>query len=194
MVRRSRAEDESVAVLEEPAKPVRSAAEIAAAASEQTLRLRLESCANNIRRWREIVADVTAGQEPDGARLAEIARIADELRLPPDALAVCVGTITREQSLVRQVEESEQRAEAAIARSPALAEELEATRVKLLELEREVVAARSSQIAWADNTSVLSDHRQRHPLMYAEPDRVADLVLKSLASNGMGTSRWEAAR
>ena len=186
MVRRSR-DDESVAVLDAPAMPVRSPAEIAKAAGEQTLRLRLDSCANNIKRWREIVTAVAEGQEPDGEKLAEIARIADELRLPADALAICVETVTTEQRLQRQVEESERRADAALERSPALAEELDAARKRVHELQCEAVAAQSTQINWADTNSVLNDHHTRHPLMYAEPGEVAARVIAQFSSNGIGT-------
>ena len=186
MVRRSR-DDESVAVLDAPAMPVRSPAEIAKAAGEQTLRLRLDSCAANIRRWREIVTAVAEGQEPDGEKLAEIARIADELRLPADALAICVETITTEQRLQRQVEESERRADAALKRSQALADELDAARKRVQELEREAVAAQSTQINWANTNNVLNDHHTRHPLMYAEPGDVAAKVIAQFSSNGIGT-------
>ena len=77
------ADETTVATLDPPADPTA----IAERVSRQQADRQIADLLDAVSRWRTIVADVSAGKEPDGQTLDQIGELVNVLRLPSGSLA-----------------------------------------------------------------------------------------------------------
>lgn len=174
MPRRS---DAGTAILE-PAP--RSPAELAAEATAKAESLREQSLLADWTTWREIVASIASGREPTGKQLAEIATLAERLRLPPGALADAVRAVSRERELESEISGCRRRIADARSQAPELKAEIEKAEQRVRELKAELHAGHLATMTEADVTRSLAEHRHANPLVFRD---VAELVSQSIQSN-----------
>ncbi len=173
-VARRRGDEESVAVAEPPS---RTPADIAAAAAEETKRLRHEKLVAGLTRWRELCQEIASGHEPGGRELVELAELADVLRLPAAALAESVAAIQREKLLAEQAAALNQEAKEAAKREPELQAELVALESKLRDLQGQYHAGRNTLHRLALERNNVENYRREHELLFGD---VATLAVRLL--------------
>jgi hypothetical protein len=178
-----RRDDETVAV----AEPKRSPAEIVAAAAAETKRLRHERLVASLERWRELCRSIEQGREPDGQELAELAEIASDLRLPPDALAESISVITRDRELTESAADLSRKAKEAAKREPSLQAELVAAEKRLRELQSEYHGGRQLLHSLALESNNTSQYRREHELLFGDASAIADRLIERDARGGAMT-------
>jgi chromosome segregation ATPase len=171
----ARRSESSTATLE-PAG--RTPEEIAAAAASKSESMRRESSAADWLQWRELVSAIAAGQEPAGRQLAEIASLADRLRLPAGALADAVRAISRDEELKRQLADCRRRLAAADAKAPSIVAEIKAAEARLHELKAELHAGEVAGLSLADVSRSIDEHCRSNPAVFLDVD---ELVSRSIA-------------
>lgn len=178
---RRRGDEETVAVAE---PPTRTPAEIVAAAAEETRRLRHEKLVSGLTRWRELCHEIASGHEPSGQELAELADLADVLRLPAAALADSVATIQHERRLSQQSDELGRLARAAAKKEPELQAEIVALETKLRELQGEYHAGRNTLHRLALESNNVGNYRREHELLFGDAAGLADRLIEREARGG----------
>jgi hypothetical protein len=168
--------DTSTATLDPPRRPPEA---VAAEAAEKSESIRREALLADWRQWREIVAELASGHEPDGKRLAELADLAARLRLPEGALAKAVKAITRDRELVAEEDRSRQRLDEAGRRQPLLIVEIDAARRRLEELEAEQRKLATLPLTVAATIRAVADHRQEHPLAFLSAEELVDRSIRN---------------
>jgi len=177
-----RREDEDTVAVAEP--PSRTPTEIAAAAADETQRLRHEKLVAGLTRWRELCHGIASGHEPDGRELVELAELADVLRLPAAALAESVAAIQREKQLTEQAAALSQECKAAARREPELQAELVALESKLRELQGQYHTGRNTLHRLALETNNVVNYRREHELLFGDVATLADRLIERESRGG----------
>jgi hypothetical protein len=179
---RRRGDDEDTVAVAEP--PSRTPTEIAAAAADETQRLRHEKLVAGLSRWRELCHEIASGHEPDGQELAELAELADVLRLPAAALAESVAAIQRDRQLTEQADALSQESKAAARREPELKAELVALESKLRELQGQYHTGRNTLHRLALETNNVVNYRREHELLFGDAATLADRLIERESRGG----------
>ena len=174
--------DEDTVALAEP--PSRTPTEIAAAAADETQRLRHDKFVAGLTRWRELCHGIASGHEPDGQELVELAELADVLRLPAAALAESVAAIQRERQLTEQAADLSQESKTAARREPELKAELVALESKLRELQGQYHTGRNTLHRLALETNNVVNYRREHELLFGDEAAIADRLIEREARGG----------
>jgi chromosome segregation ATPase len=176
----ARRRDEDTVAVAEP--PQRTPAEIVAAAAEETKRLRHEKLVAGLTRWRELCQEIASGHEPGGRELAELAELADVLRLPAAALAESVAAIQQEKQLTEQAVALGQEAKAAAKREPSLQAELVALEKQLRELQGQYHSGRNTLHRLALERNNAENYRREHKLLFGDVATLADRLIERESS------------
>jgi hypothetical protein len=178
--------DEDAVALAEP--PSRTPTEIAAAAADETQRLRHDKLVAGLTRWRELCHSIASGHEPGGQELREIAELADALRLPAAALAESVAAIQQERQLAELAAELSRQARDAAKKEPGLQAELVATETKLRELQGQYHSGRNTLHRLALESNNGSNFRREHELLFGDSAAIADRLIERESRGGAMSS------
>lgn len=170
--------DAVTATIEAPRASPESVAEAAAQKSES---LRRDALVADWRAWREIVASLSSGCEPDGKQLAEIAELASRLRLPEGALANAVRAVSNDRELRQHEENARARMDAAADRQPLLTVEIDAARRRLDELLAEQRQLASYPLAVAAAIRAVAENRSSNPLVFLPEAELAERAIRSVS-------------
>jgi len=174
-------------VLDAPAKPARSPAEIAAQVEQATVNARREEVRADVLRWREIVQAVAEGHEPSAADIRDIGAIAHRLRLPADSVAIATGAIKRAAELEENAERFKREAAEVQATKPQLVAEIKAAEQRLLDLRAKLNLAIVAQGSMAEVVSAAGHHRNQHPMLWGDIEHVVGEVCRHDAAMGQNT-------
>lgn len=186
MVRRTK-DDGGVAVVE-AVNPDVIAARVAAADAES----RRAQAAADIERWREIVASIADGHEPDGKTIAAIGSLAQRLRLPADAVAASVKALQDERRLQGELTATKQRIADVKAREQELAAQIKATEAQLVKLNAEVGTYHALHRGYPYQAQAVAAVRSEHPLLFGNVEHLVERIVKADAA--MSTDTFKPAR
>lgn len=175
--------DAGPATLEPVTRPP---AELAAEFAAKSESLRRESLLTDWAAWREIVGSIAAGREPSGEQLADIALLAERLRLPAGALSDAVAAVVRQRELELQLSQSRQRMADADRRAVELKAEVEVAENRLRQLRAEQQLSNVAAMTVADLRRSLDEHVQANPIAFLD---VAELVSRSIAYDAKSNGR-----
>jgi hypothetical protein len=174
MARRTK-DDGGTAVMERKANPDEIAARVAAADAEA----RKAQAIADVLQWREVVASIADGHEPDGRTLAAIGDLARRLRLPPDAVARSVAAVQEHGRLQGECDRTRARIKDVKSREAELAAEMKATEAKLLALREELAEYAGLHRGYPFTAQAVAAVRSENPLLFGEPEHLAERLLKA---------------
>lgn len=165
-----------------PADPSAIAEKVATLETEK----RISATVADVQRWRDIVASVAAGREPDAETLSDIHDIGRRLKLAPDALAVDVRAVQEEKRLGDQVARSREQMEKTRARRDEIFPEIKRLEKELLALRQELEEYHATAAGLPSLLGARNEHRTTRPLLFADPLAVATRIVAAETSNGLG--------
>lgn len=162
----------------------RDAVSIAAAAGERAAELRHARMVSDLERWAAIVRGMADGSEPSGELLAEVAELADRLRLPVGALAEDTAAVLAVRKLVDRLDTARAALEQTQRDMPAKREALDAARRRVRELETELAAGATLPAGIASKESALAELRNKNPRLYGDAAGLARRMLRDGVARG----------
>lgn len=169
------------------AEPIRTPAEIAAAAASRSEEIRRASLRDDLEQWRRIIVDIADGHEPAGDTLANIAELSARLKMPEGSLAEHVAALVQDRRLTTETAAAEQRHAQALKRQPGLEADLEAVQQRWRTLQLEVQQNRSLEAALSDIVSSQAEHRRSNPVLFVDLDTLVDRAIQNDARQGSVT-------
>lgn len=162
----------------------RDAVSIAAAAGERAAELRHTRMVADLERWAVIVNGMADGMEPSGAVLAEVAELADRLRLPAGALAEDTAAVLAVRKLTDRLDTARASLERNQLDMPARRAALDAARRRVRELETELATGATLPAGIASKEAALADLRSRNPRLYGDAAGLARRMLRDGVARG----------
>lgn len=155
-----------------PAAPMRSAADIAAAAVTQAeSKLRAARCAA-VKEWRDLVFAIADGHEPDGASLQRIAELTALLRLPAGVLADHVRAVQEDRRIAEIVALASRKGDEANENLPKLQADLAAAEQRVRDLTSAANQAYYDMQSGVFVRQRIGEHRERFPILFDDLENV----------------------
>lgn len=163
-------------------EPARPWAEIAADAAAKSAELRVAALVADLVRWREIVASIAAGKEPDGAMLNEIGGLAASLALGDGSLADDVKAVADARRADEELAAMRSRRIRWESEGPAIAQEIDNLRARIRELEATRLTGQRLMLQEAERMGRGDKIRTLNPRMFADAATVAKKVIDAQAT------------
>jgi hypothetical protein len=179
------ADETAVATLTPPADPTA----IAERVSRQQADRQTANLLDAVSRWRTIVADVSAGKEPDGQTLDQIGELVNVLRLPSGSLATHVGAWRENERLDGVMSAAAGEIKRTQARNQEIAAEVKTLESRLGELRLELQKYYATSAGYPSIVGARNENQLRNPLLFGDPAVVAQSLEKSRTGLGLATMR-----